>query len=160
MLIASNKKKEIIEKCNNLIQKFDIINVHCIQSNCTVIIDTNVFEKPSMFNGNLPQLQNVELALYKQENKELKTQHIDNLKYLPQELIQESNNPWYLNNLIHVTHFSISSIIVIILIATFIEIFKYRMIIYERIFKKKKTVVTSAQELQTLYPKLNEDIQS
>lgn len=154
LLISVLSDTPIYEICDATVNNFIVKQTNLIISNCTIIFDNNLYSQFNndllnftMFTNNLPEYD-------VKHNVFIEQKHHNSFNLIMSDLKEINKNPVHLLPVVHYSHWSITFILICIIIVflTILCIFRERLCLL--INKKRKIVIIKKSELKST----NEDV--
>lgn len=146
ILISTDYPIEIIENCDNYVERKNLKGTYIIRSNCKIIFDKVIISNKFLnFSINAPTVE--EQTLQEVGNVKLKLEHLNNINLLKNDVKNLNNQEVELSPIIHAIHFSITSMCMIIVFIGLCILFVFRKKFYNVCFKKRTIIKIQASKL-------------
>ena len=159
ILLSSNKPQEVIENCGSRPNRQTFIGSYIVAPSCTTIIGTTTYA-PTKINLTLeiPNVKTVEGTV--KHRISLKSIHLRDSKQLQTDL-RAINEDGLILHPVTVTHYFITSLLLILAVIATIIIWKNRLPIRDRLFRPKPVItLESMRELLQPNHQMNEVVHS
>lgn len=148
ILTLFKEKQEVTEDCHGQLTQKWIKGTNLISSNCRIIIETAIYDNTlPTYEVPLDKIPENNLTNYHQKSS-LHLKHLTDPKKLQEEAEELEEEPLHLKLIVHVAHYSLTLLFLIIFIIIFILIIKHNKRIHD-LFCKPRQII----KIQAINPK-------